>query len=487
MDLAIALDSNAAVPLHRQLYEEMRRAILSGRLLPRQRIPSTRTLAKSLGISRTTVTQSYEQLFSEGYVQAIVGSGTFVCAQLPDDLLRSTPIESAQKIAPPQIKLSTYAAGLALTDVPGITEPNAPISFRYGRPAFDQFPMKLWRKLLSRHCRSNPDWLDYATNPLGHKPLREAIARYLARSRAVQCDPDQVMLTNGTQQALYLVMRLLIDPGDAIALEDPGYLSARRIFLSQGAKLLPVAVDESGLIVKEFANYLTESIKLVYVTPSHQFPTGAILSLPRRLELLAWAQQTRALIIEDDYDSEYRYGSQPIPALQGLDQSDSVLYIGTFSKVLFPSLRIGYLVLPQSLVSVFTRAKWLSARQLPLLEQHVLADFIEEGHLERHIRQMRMLYDQHRQVLVQALNAHLGKRATILGENAGIHLMVQLHTNLQDQEIVRRAAFVGVGMISAQPHYLKANCTGEFIFGYSELTEQQLQEGICRLAKVLVE
>lgn len=438
-----------------------------------------------MGNLRTTITQNYEQLLSEGYLQTVVGSGTFVSAQLPDDLLFSTPVESAPKIARTQIKLSKYAASLAETDIPGITEPVAPISFRYGRPAFDQFPIKLWRLLLSRHCRSNLDWLDYATDPLGHKPLREAIAHYLSRSRALQCEPDQVMITNGTQQALYLVTRLLLDPGEAIALEDPGYLGARRTFLTQGAKLVPVAVDESGLVVNALARYSTESIKLVYVTPSHQFPTGAVLSLPRRLELLSWAQQTGATIIEDDYDSEYRYGDRPIPALQGLDQSDSVLYIGTFSKLLFPSLRIGYLVLPQSLIPVFTRAKWLADRQSPLLEQCVLADFINEGYLERHIRQMRTHYDQHCRALVQALNFHLGERATILGENAGIHLMVRLQTILSDEEIVHCAAQVGVGMMSAQPHYLKANHTGEFIFGYSELTEQQIEEGIRRLAQAI--
>lgn len=486
MDFIITLDSNA-VPLHQQLYEELRRAILSGRLSPRQRIPSTRFLAKSLGISRTTVTQSYEQLLSEGYLQTIVGSGTFVCAQLPDDLLSSTLIESVQTISRPPIKLSKYALILTETDVSLKTEPNASISFRYGRPAFDQFPMQLWRKLLSRYCRTNFDWLDYATDPLGYKPLREAIARHLSRSRAVQCEADHVLITNGTQQALYMVMRLLIDPGEAIAMEDPGYLSARRIFLSQGAKLFPVPVDESGLVVKELTNYSTELIKLVYVTPSHQFPTGAILSLPRRLELLAWAQQTGAMIIEDDYDSEYRYGDRPIPALQGLDQSHSVLYIGTFSKVLFPSLRIGYLVLPPSLVSLFAAAKWLSDRQLPLLEQQVLADFTEEGHLERHIRKMRSHYNHCRQVLVQALNAYFGERAIILGEKAGLHLMVRLHTNLSDEEIIYRAGKANVGMMSAQPHYLTTNPTGEFIFGYSELTEQQLQEGIRRLAQVLIQ
>jgi GntR family transcriptional regulator / MocR family aminotransferase len=485
MDLAITLDETATQPLHRQLYEELRQAILTGRLLPKQRIPSTRELAKSLGISRTTVTQSYEQLHSEGYLETIVGSGTFVCAALPDEFLHSTTVEEVDKMTFSQLKLSKYGDFLAKTDVSLLREADAPISFRYGRPAFDLFPMDLWRKLLSGHCRSDCSWLDYATDPLGYKPLREAIARYLSGSRAVKCDRDQVLITNGTQQALYLVMRLLLDWGDAIATENPGYLTARRIFLSQGAKLLPIPVDQSGLVVKELANYCDEYIKLVYVTPSHQFPTGATLSLSRRLELLAWAQQTKALIIEDDYDSEYRYGERPIPALQGLDRSDSVLYMGTFSKVLFPSLRIGYLVLPQSLVSLFARAKWLSDRQTPLLEQQVLADFIESGYLERHLRKMRSHYDRCRGVLVQALKQHFGEKATILGENAGIHLMVRFQVNLSDAEIIQRAAKVGVGMISAQPFYLDIQREGEFIFGYGELKEQQISEGISRLAQVL--
>jgi GntR family transcriptional regulator/MocR family aminotransferase len=486
MDFAISLDNNSPVPLHQQLYKEVRQAILNRRLLPKERIPSTRQLAKSLGISRTTVTQTYDQLLSEGYIEAIVGSGTFVCSQLPDDLLRSAPVETAGKITRSPVQLSKYGVYLSDTEnVPRIAEADMPINFRYGRPAFDQFPIKLWRRLLSRYCCSNLQWLDYSRDAQGYKALREAISRYLSRSRAVICTSDQVLIVNGTQQALDLIMRLFIEPDDVIALEDPSYPSARLIFQTQGAKLLPISVDESGLLVKNLTNCSKEQIRLVYVTPSHQFPTGAILSLPRRLELLSWAQQTGALIIEDDYDSEYRYGDRPIPALQGLDHSDSVLYVGTFSKVLFPSLRIGYLVLPKNLVSTFARAKWLSDRHLPLLEQQVLADFIEEGHLERHIRKMRAVYDRRRQVLVKALNVQFGEQATILGEKAGIHLMVRLHTALSDEEIIQRAAQVGVGMMSAAPHYLKPHSKGEFIFGYGELTEQQLEEGICRIAKIL--
>ncbi len=485
MDLAIALSRQAATPLHRQLYEELRRAILAGRLTPGQRLPSTRSLASSLEISRIVVTQSYEQLIDEGYIQSIVGSGSFVSAQLPDHLLHSALLPSEKKIARLPIKLSHYGEELAHL---GMSETNgfdAPISFRYGRLPEGQFPRQLWRKLLSRHCRSNLDWLNYATDPLGHQPLRKAIARYLSRSRAVQCEPDQILITSGTQQALDLIARVLIDPGETIAVEEPGYLGVRQhTFLARGAKLLPIPVDESGLVVEQLAKSL-DSIKLVYVTPSHQFPTGAVLSLQKRLELLSWAQQTGAMIIEDDYDSEYRYQGQPIPALQGLDSRSTVLYIGSFSKMLFPSLRIGYLVLPQQWVPVFARAKWLVDRQLPLLEQHVLADFIEEGHLERHLRRMRLHYDNNRQVLVQALKVHLGERATILGENAGIHLMVRLHTNLSDEEIIYRASQMGVGIVTAKPYYLQAAPTKEFLFGYSALTVQQLQQGIRSLADIL--
>ncbi|NEP11403.1 MAG: PLP-dependent aminotransferase family protein [Symploca sp. SIO2C1] len=487
MDLAIRLDSDAPVPLHRQVYEELRRAILTGRLSKGKRIPSTRALAKSLGISRTTVTVAYEQLLSEGYLETTVGSGTFVCCQLPDELLNSAAINSFHKESHPPVQLSNYGAILANTEIPYYQEPNLPISFRYGQPSIDQFPLKLWRKLLSRHCSANLDWLNYPTDAGGYQPLREAIACYLSRSRAVQCEPDQIIITSGSQQALDLVTRLLIAPGDGIALEEPGYPGARYTFLTQGAKLYPVAVDESGLVIEKLTNYSKKSLKLIYVTPSHQFPTGAVLSLPRRLELLVWAKKMGIMIIEDDYDSEYRYGERPIPGLQGLDHSNSVLYIGTFSKMLFPSLRIGYLVVPQHLVSLLTRAKWLTDRHSPLLEQKVLVDFLNEGHLESYIRRMRTHYNQLRQILVQTLKTYFDQRVTILGEKAGIHLMVRLKTKLSDEEIIHRAAEVGVSMVTAQPYYLKNKPKGEFIFGYAQLSSAQIQEGIGKLALAIVE
>lgn len=480
MDFALALDSHSSVPYYQQIYEALRQAILAGRLNPRQRLPSTRSLAASLGVSRATVTQSYELLLSEGYLQTVVGSGTYVCDQLPDDLLHAPEVDIAPTPSISPGHLSAYGRRLVdFADSP-TPEPAAQISFRYGRPALDRFPLSLWRQLLSRHCRHG-DWLDYATDPMGYWPLRCAIATYLAQARAVHCQPDHILITNGTQQALDLTTRLLLSDGDTVALEEPSYLSARRVFASQGATLLPIPVDEQGLDVEVLAQ-TTKPIRLIYVTPSHQFPTGAVLSLPRRLALLAWAQSTGSLIFEDDYDSEYRYTGRPIPALQGLGSGQSVLYVGTFSKVLFPSLRVGYMVLPSALVPVFRRAKWLADRQVPGLEQAVLTDFIAEGHLERHIRRMRSLYDRRRQALVAALTKCFGNRITILGENAGLHVMVRFHTNSPDADLIAKAAQMGVGLISASPYYLGPSPGHEFIFSYSELDENAIAAGVQRLA-----
>jgi GntR family transcriptional regulator/MocR family aminotransferase len=494
MDLAITLDQRSATPLRKQLYDELRAAILSGRLKPGERVPSTRAMAQSLGVSRATVTQSYEQLLSEGYLRAVIGSGTFVGCQLPDELLKTRPVEASRpatrRKTNHQIELSQYGASIADVVPFEPPEPETAINFKSGRPALEEFPLCLWRRLLFRHYRANDaSLLDYANGSQGYEPLREAIAAYLRRSRAVNCEADHVVIVNGSQQALDLIAKLLIDRGAAVAVENPGYLGARRAFLAQGAELLPAPVDESGIIVdrlnsKAFLK-LKGRLKLIYVTPSHQFPTGATLTLSRRLELLAWAEKMGALIIEDDYDSEFRYGSRPIPALQGLAGSDSVIYAGTFSKVLFPGLRIGYLVAPASLVRIFARAKWLADRQTPIIEQRALTDFINEGHLERHLRRMRALYDRRRQALVQALQNHFGDRVTIMGANAGMHLMIKLSAKLHDDEIERRARLAGVGLVSARLYYLGKNRGDEFVLGYSGLSERKIREGVRRLARAI--
>ncbi len=277
--------------------------------------------------------------------------------------------------------------------------------------------------------------------------------------------------------------RLFVQPGDWVAVEEPGYISVRQCFLGQRAEIQPISVDVKGLKV-DVLNQCTQQFKLIYVTPSHQFPTGVVLSLSRRLALLQWAQKTGTLILEDDYDSEFRYDKSPIPSLQSLDRNDSVVYIGSFSKILFPSLRIGYLVVPPALIPIVCQARWLCDRFTPLVEQYALTDFITEGHFERHIRRIRRFYNQRRQVLVKAINQYLGERATILGENAGIHLIVKLHTQLSEEEMIKSAHKVGVGIIGLTPYYLQANTTKEFIFGYSSLSESQIIEGIYRLANM---
>ena len=484
MDFVITLDRDSSIPLYSQVAEEIRQAILQGRLKPKQKLPSSRTLAESLEISRITVTQSYDQLTSEGYLETQPGSGTYVCSQLPDHWLTNQAKErSPQNDSQLLSSLSDYGRSLIKADSSEALEPVAEISFRYGNPATEQFPVKIWRKLLSRHCHYQPAIFDYTYDPAGYLPLRKAIADYLARSRGVHCQAKQVLIINGSQQGLDLMTRLFVQPGDWVAVEEPGYISVRQCFLGQRAKIQPIAIDNQGLKL-DILNQCTQQFKLLYVTPSHQFPTGVVLSLPRRLALLEWAQKTGTLILEDDYDSEFRYDESPIPALQSLDRNDSVVYIGSFSKILFPSLRIGYLVVPPALIPIVCQARWLCDRFTPLLEQYVLTDFITEGHFERHIRRIRRFYNQRRQVLVKAINNYLGERATILGENAGIHLIVRLHTKLSEEKMIKSANEVGVGMISLKPYYLQATTTKAFIFGYSSLTEAQLIEGVLRLASI---
>ncbi len=484
MELAIRLNSKSAEAMYSQLYDALRQKILSGLLSPGQKLPSTRALAESLGISRTTVSLSYEQLISEGYIEPTAGSGTYVSKHLPEDMLQTTKRNPAfsNRLHSNLSKLGNMLA----EEGPYETRIDpALFLFRHGRPDYSVFPLRRWRRILFRHCRSlQPEMLDYSSDSRGYLPLREAIARYLGRSRDVRCHPDQIVIVNGSQQGLDLIARVTLNAGDRVAVEDPGYLGARRAFQASGALLQPVPLDHSGIKVVRLLRF--KNIRLVYVTPSHQFPAGQVLSLTRRLELLQWAKRNDAWIIEDDYDSEYRYEGKPIPALQGLDESSSVIYVGTFSKVLYPALRVGYVVIPEKLGPVFARAKWLTDRQTPLLEQFALADFINEGYLDRHIRKTRKLYNRRRQVLAEALQKEFGKKVKIHGGNAGMHVLIRFNLKLSDNEIVRRAAENQVNLVSARPYYLRNAPSGEFIFGYANLLESKIREGVQRLAKAIL-
>jgi GntR family transcriptional regulator/MocR family aminotransferase len=474
MRVAIGIDRASSVPLHRQVYEEWRRGILSGRFRNGERVPSTRELAATLDVARATVAAAYDQLIAEGYLEASHGSGTFVCRRLPEELLRPRHAPASGPSSETPIRLSRF--GKTTAAQPDYSPPrfrNGWISFAQWRPDLTEFPFPTWQKLLARRFRSaDPRMFDYTAG--AYDDLRRELAAYVSRSRAVRADPDQVIVTNGSQQALDLCARLLLDPNDEVAIEDPGYQGARQAFEACGARLRPVEVGTDGVSSAP----LGRRMRVLYVTPSHQFPSGVSLSVARRLELIEWARRTGAAILEDDYDSEYRYNGPPLPAMQGLAGGAPVIYIGTFSKVMFPGLRIGYIIAPKPLARTFARAKWLADRQTPMLEQAALADFLRDGHLERHIRRMRRLYGRRRDVLVESLQRHFGSGAQVLGDAAGMHALVRF----ENDDVAARAEAARVQIASSATYYLGNAPANEFVFGFSTIPERTIREGVRRLA-----
>lgn len=474
MHFTTRIDRTLATTLRRQVYEQWRRGILTGRFRAGERVPSTRELAASLGVSRGTISQAWDQLIAEGYLETIQGSGTFVCRELPDRLVITRHARRAESASDVTVTLSRYGTGLT-EEWRRTSTADAVIRFSPGIPDRDHFPFQLWRRLIGRHLRNpKPAIFDYAERSVGEERLRSEIANYVTRLRAVHCSPDQIIVVSGSQQSLDLCGRLLLEPGEDVVIENPGYLGARRVFFAQGARLRPLGIDAHGLVVRG----LPKKARLVYVTPSHQHPTGVALSLARRLELIEWAKSCEAVIIEDDYCSEYRYSGPPLPSLQGLANGAAVIYLGTFSKVMFPGLRIGYVIPPPSLVPFFGRAKWLADTQTPVLEQAALADFLAEGHMERHIRRMRRLYGLRREALLDSLKKHFGSRAQVLGDAAGMHAMVRF----EDTRIMQRAIRNKVELVSADSYYLTQPPGNEFIVGFSALPERAIQEGVRRLA-----
>lgn len=478
-------------PLSAQISRSFRRAVLAGELSPATRLPSSRALAQELGVSRNTVLLAYDQLLAEGYVVGRGGSGTYVTSALPDTALptdagRESP--GVPPVSPP--RLSAYGRRLVQAPIPPF--PSSPPDgrlrhdFRYGVPTVREFPHGTWRRLLARRARAaSPGSMSYGP-PEGYPPLRAAIAAYLRRARGVGCDREQVVVVNGSQQALDLTARALLDPGDRVVIEEPHYQGARLVFLAAGARLVPGPVDADGLDIGRLPQEGARA-RLAYVTPSHQFPTGVVMSLGRRLALLEWARRADAHVIEDDYDSEYRYEGRPIEAVQGLDRAGRVIYVGTLSKVLFPALRLGYLVLPEPLVEAFRRAKWATDRHTGTLEQEVLAEFIGDGHFERHLRRSRTRNAARRAALLDAVATHLGDRVEVVGANAGVHLLVWLRgiAPMALAPLVRRAAGVGVGVYPVAPYYLTPPRQAGLLLGYAALTEPEIRAGIRRLASVL--
>lgn len=459
-------------PLHLQVYRAFREAILSGKMAPGSRLPSSRAEARTLGVSRNVVLQAYGQLEAEGYIGGAHGSGTYVTSEIPET---PPPPKGATVATGTPIPLSEYARRASHTML-AVRRRRLPYDFAYGLSRPDEGTVRSWQRALRRASENLS--LDYGP-PEGDPELREAIALYLFRNRAVRTTAEDLVVVSGSQQGLSLVSRLLFEPGDSILVEDPCYQGARQIFRADGLELIPCPVREDGL---EWPN--TKDAKAVYVTPSHQFPTGVTLPLAKRLKLLSWAQERNAVILEDDYDSEYRYEDRPLESIQGLDDKGRVVYLGTFSKVLFPALRVGYVALPRELVPPFTRAKWLSDRQASLLEQRALAELLQSGEFDQHLRRARVRNQARREALLEALEARLSEPFAISGANAGIHVVVWFpgRTTRELDSWVAAAEEVGVGLYSVAPYFLSESNRPGLLFGYGNLEEAEIAEGIRRFA-----
>ena len=477
MPFAIPL-SKTGGPLFQQVYIGLRKAILSGAFQRGQKLPSTREVAEQLEVSRTVVLLAYDQLLAEGFTVGQRGSGTYVSADV--NVPRSTRAQESAKVSLSRFGSAAASAWSRMTFAHS-TARSVPYDFVYGRSDLETFPFEMWRRILLRCARNAPvSELDYGP-AAGHVALREAIATHLLRSRAVMCDPSQVLVVNGSQQALDLIARVLIERGDRVAIEDPSYQGTREVLRAAGARLIPIEVDHDGLDPER----LPASARAAFVTPSHQFPTGAILPLSRRLALLDWAKRTSAVIVEDDYDGEFRYEGQPLESLQGLDREGRVIYIGTFSRTVFSSLRIGYLITPKSLVPAFTAAKWLCDRHTATLDQETLAAFIASGLYERYLRRVRRRNAARREVLLEAIRTHLRGRVDVTGDGAGAHVVLWPKHRVSEDSVIASAAGQGVRVYGISGYFLRKPQRTGVLLGYSRMKEAAIREGIRRLGRVL--
>ena len=490
--IIVPIESNG-VPIYRQIYENLRRQILSGALPARSLMPSTRSLAEQLNLSRMTVVNAYDQLFAEGYIEGVSGSGTYVARVLPEEMLETGEKTGRQKRKKTNDKpvLSKRGERLARVDYVNLrasrTDGNLQ-AFHYGLPAMDAFPFDVWSRLAARRLSKMSMSLFGSGHPAGFEPLRRAIAAYLQTSRAVRCSPEQVIVVAGAQQALSLIAQVLLDERDTVWMENPCYPGARDLFRSAGACVAGVPVDAEGFDLN-FAARQYKQARIICITPSHQFPLGVVMSLARRLQLLEWVRQNNAWIIEDDYDSEFRYAGRPLASLQGLDESgERVIYVGTFSKTIFPALRLGYLVVPENLIDVFAAARALFDSHSPSIDQAILTDFIEEGHFARHIRRMRALYAERQDVLVSAAKKRLAGLLEVNADEAGMHLVGWLPDNADDKIASQKAAQHGVEIKPLSAYFIEPSPQqrGGLILGYTAFTGGQIRNAIGRLAKSLI-
>ena len=472
----------AGVPAARWLCGALRAEILEGRLRPGARLPATRDLARQYGLSRGTIVSAFEQLKSEGYVDGSVGSGTYVSEVLPDDLLAVGRVGAVPPTVrgTPRRRVSDFARRVTLFPT---FAPRPTRAFRTDQPALDLFPTTLWAQLTARRMRRATANLLRGCGPMGYRPLQDAVADYLRTARGVACDAAQVAIVAGAQEALDLVARVFVNPGDRVCMEEPGYIGAARVFEGCGARISAVRVDDEGMTVPSAR---ARGVRLAYTTPGHQFPLGIGMSLRRRLAMLEWARAAGALIVEDDYDSEFRYSGRPMPALQGLDRHGVVVFIGSFSKVMFPSLRLGYLVVPPDLVDYVAAARSVTSRHAPLLDQAVVCDFMGEGHFGRHVRRMREVYAERVGVLQTCARERLGGLLELIGVEAGLQTAGWLADGLDGDSAAAAAATRDVEVTSLRRYYRGTPREG-LQLGFAAVDAAEIRRGVRELAAALEE
>ncbi|WP_296559010.1 PLP-dependent aminotransferase family protein [Rudaea sp.] len=479
------LELDGQGPRYAQLTRGLKQAILSGRVAAHSRLPATRVLARDLDLSRNTVLAAYEQLAAEGFIEGRVGSGCYVAAigamQAPQ-AAKTLPRSGAARV--PLSRRGERIRELWDRRIPGREHIGLRYNLQYGMPMTNPQLASAWRRELA-HAAAHAQ-TDYP-EPQGLLALREQICDYLARRRGILAAPDDVLIVSGAQQAFTLAAELLLDEGDRVLLEDPHYQGERQIMQASGAEIVGCRVDENGIVTADLPTQ--GRTKLALVTPSHQFPSGAVLSLSRRMELLAWAAKTGCWIIEDDYDGEFRYDARPLAALKSLDRDSRVLYFGTFSKVLFPSLRLGYIVLPPSLRDSFIGAKWLTDRGCPAIEQAALARLMADGAFERHLRAAAKSLKARRATLLAALRKYAGDEVEVADSSAGMHVLAWL-TRLkptQARQLVSRASERGLGLYLIAPYFLKSSARPGLLLGFADLPAADLQAAMRILGECLRE
>ena len=484
--LQIDLDPGATKPLYRQVYDAIRLAVLSGRLKPGDALPSTRALSRELGVARSTTVLAFDQLRAEGYLSGPPGAPTRVSTVLPDSLTHSTRADRGVLTARPR-PISGHVAEVRQTpDLTGDGRPRAPRPFRAAVPALDGFPMSTWTACVNRELRRTPPrHLSYG-DPRGLRELREAVSAYLRSARGVNCTPDQVLIVAGSQHALSLCLEVLVDPGGEVWVEDPGYFGTQGAVRASGAQLVPIPVTTEGVDV-EYGRARAPNARVAFVTPARQLPLGMTMPLNRRLALLSWAADAESWIVEDDYDSEFRYASRPLGALQGLDREQCVLFTGTFSKVLFPAIRLGYLVVPESVSDAFIAARHFNGFSCPYLEQAALARFMNEGHFERHVRRMRSLYGTRRDMLLTSVGRYLRGRAQVGVADGGLGVVLWLQHGDSEEAIAATSHRFGVELLPLGRMTVAHAIAPGFFLGFGGLPETEIAKGVRVLAKAIEE